>query len=235
MNQELYVRKLSRSKRKIVPALFTERQFEVLLKRLREETLTQTERNYLSNAIKRKIEAIAALRGLALEPLTARPRFGEVRRRILASYGKAGITFQGVAAEATPFSSTETVKQVLSHYERLEARIVAALPTFIAKELRNLDLLDIYAFSREQGVINFTGYIFTIVAYFADAHALPGRRRIAAFLTKWAETKDAQAVAKNPDLLKASITPEAFAKSWNVVTLNSIETYKRYFDLYGAT
>jgi len=47
----------------IIPSLFTERQLSVITKKIRGERLTQTERNYLSNSIKNKMNAVLSLTG----------------------------------------------------------------------------------------------------------------------------------------------------------------------------
>lgn len=235
MNSELYIQKLSAIKAELVPILFSERQFEVLIKRLRGDNLTQTERNYLSNAIKKKIEAIKALRGFDLENVRKTDRFSTIRNRILASYEKAGIPFHGIKSTEKPYSSTKAVKQVLANYEQLESRLVNALPVFIAKELRNLDLLEIYNFSREKGITNFAGYIFSIVFYFVNKQKIPGKQKISRLLSKWQEDKDIFTIAKNADLLKAEklISKDKFSKKWNILTLNDINSYQKYFELYA--
>ncbi|MCK5026507.1 MAG: hypothetical protein KAS15_07970 [Nanoarchaeota archaeon] len=46
---------------KLAPAIFTQRQLDVLKKKLKGEYLTQTEKNYLSNSIRMKLEALALL------------------------------------------------------------------------------------------------------------------------------------------------------------------------------
>ena len=48
-------------KGELAPAIFTERQLSVIKKKLRNETLTQTEKNYLSNSIKKKFQALNVL------------------------------------------------------------------------------------------------------------------------------------------------------------------------------
>jgi len=48
-------------KKELTPYIFTERQIEVLKKKIRNDDLTQTERNYLSNSIKKKFLALNIL------------------------------------------------------------------------------------------------------------------------------------------------------------------------------
>ena len=48
-------------KKELAPYIFTERQIEVLKKKIRNDKLTQTERNYLSNSIKKKFQALNIL------------------------------------------------------------------------------------------------------------------------------------------------------------------------------
>ena len=225
MNAELYIQKLSNIKDQVVPTLFTERQFQVLIKHLKNQQLTQTEKNYLSNAIRHKLEAIKALKGL---DLSEKERFTTIKKRIVASYKRAGITFHG-AKTSKPYSATTTVKKVLANYEKLEARFINALPVFIAKELRNLNLLDIYTFSREKGITNFTGYIFSIANHFVKNPS------ITKFLRQWQEEKDLFIIARNPDLRKAKdiITSDEFSQQWNILTLNTIDSYRKYFELYA--
>ncbi len=234
MNKQLYIGKLLAIKPKVVPSLFTERQFEVLLKRLRGEKLTQVEKNYLSNAIKEKIEAIDALKTLNLE--NARDSSEKDRQAILASYARAGIVYHGAKSGGRHLTPTETVERVLENYEQLDSRIVNALPVYIVKELQKIDLIEIDNFSRDNSIINFTGYVFSLALHFIRAHKLAGERKIINFLKRWAETKDPFTVASKPYLLAAKefIAVDELAKSWNILTLNKLESYEKYFELYGA-
>mgnify|MGYP001571230789 FL=1 len=225
----LYKTKLENLRSLIVPAIFTTRQFNVLIKKLGNEELSQTERNYLSNSIKSKLRAVSGIKHLNFYQIYFKERKKKLLNSILASYKKSGIDlfgYKGIKGKA--IAPTEVVKSVLNNYQWLDARVIDLLPVYILKNENRINFFEIYDFAVENSLVNFTGYVFDIAQkHLHDA----GFRK---FLATLEHKKDKLYIARDERYLKIAefIESDAISRKWNIITLNSEKDYEKYFELY---
>lgn len=229
MNKDLCEAKLNLVKPQIVPFLFTEKQFEVLIKRIGGRRLSQTEKNYLSKAIKSKLKAAASIKHLGLDRVYEHEKkkaFGD----IISSYKESGIDLIGYKpSKGRALSPTKIAEMILDDYQEIDERIADLLPIYLSKNKDKIDLFEIYSFVIERGIINFTGYIFEI-AYSFSRHE--GFKRLIDSLYTIKDKIDVLRDKRYKDITNL-IKQDDISRKWNFYTLNKLDHYKNYFELYG--
>ncbi len=226
----LYKRKLENLKILLIPAIFTTRQFNVLIKRLEKKQLSQTERNYLSNSIKSKLRAVSGLKHLNFLQIYFKESKKKLLSHIIASYKKSDINLFGYEnIKAKAISAAEVVKSVLNNYQEFDARIVDLLPVYILKNKDKINLFEVYDFAVENGSVNLTGYVFEIV----QKHSYS--KKFKNFLAALENRKDRLYIARDERYLKIidSIEQGDVSRKWNIITLNKEKDYEKYFELYA--
>lgn len=230
MNNGLYEAKLKVIRSLVVPSLFTDRQFNVLLKRVKGGKLSQTEKNYLSNAIKSKINAIISIKHLDLHQLYESRKSAALKDSIILSYSRSKIdliTFRPLSGKSLP--PTKVIEEVLDNYQSIDVRIADLLPVYICRNKNKIDLFEIYSFAIEKGLINFTGYIFDI-AYFFSYH-----KEFKRLIKSLERNKDKFNIIRD-DKYKNIINlikQDDLSRKWNIYTFNKLDDYRNYFELYG--
>ena len=226
MLQEMYKGKLERAKSILVPALFTEIQYRVLLKQLQRQKLTQTEKNYLSKAIKAKLIAAAQIKHINIFRQQRRKK--GIQAAIVASYLKSGIGLFGYHRKTRAMPPVAAVKAVLENIDQLDARIADLLPVYIFKNQDKINLFEIYSYAVENSLTNLTGYLFEIV----QKHQFS--RELKEFLSCLEKQKENMPVLRDQRYLQiaGSIKQDFLSRKWNIITLNTLEDYKRYFAEY---
>ena len=226
----LYEARLTAAKPALVPALFTETQFNVLLKRAQGKPLSQTERNYLSTAIKSKLKATLSINHLNLDRLYTRENSKRaLLNQIITSYAKSGITLVGAKPSGKILPANQVVEEVLDNFTEIDARIADLLPVYISKNRNNLRFFDLFSFVIEKGLVNIAGYVFSIVQELAP------HPRFSDFLKALERHKENVPFLRDRRYEKITnlITQDDISKRWNIYTLNTLEHYKDYFELYG--
>jgi len=226
----LYEARLTAAKSALVPALFTETQFSVLLKRAQGKPLSQTERNYLSTAIKSKLKATLSINHLNLDRLYTREKSKRaLLNQIITSYAKSGITLVGAKPSGKTLPANQVVEEVLDNFTEIDARIADLLPVYISKNRNNLRFFDLFSFVIEKGLVNIAGYVFSIVQELAP------HPRFSDFLKALERHKENVPFLRDRRYEKITnlITQDDISKRWNIYTLNTLEHYKDYFELYG--
>ena len=227
----LYESRLTAAKQQRVPALFTDTQFGVLLRRVQGKPLSQTERNYLSTAIKSKLRATLSINHLDLERLYIREKSKRaLLDRIISSYAKSNIDLIGTKPSGKSLPANQIVEEILANYLEIDARIADLLPIYISKNRDNLRLYDLFSFVIEKGLVNIAGYIFGIVQELAP------HPKFSDFLKALERHKENIPFLRDRryDKITSLITQDDISKRWNVYSLNTLEHYKNYFELYGA-
>ena len=227
----LYEARLTAAKPELVPALFTDTQFGVLLRRVQGKPLSQTERNYLSTAIKSKLRATLSINHLDLERLYIREKSKRaLLDRIISSYAKSNIDLIGTKPSGKSLPANQIVEEILANYLEIDARIADLLPIYISKNRDNLRLYDLFSFVIEKGLVNIAGYIFGIVQELAP------HPKFSDFLKALERHKENIPFLRDRryDKITSLITQDDISKRWNVYSLNTLEHYKNYFELYGA-
>src|SRR3989344_768668 len=225
----LYEARLTAAKSALVPALFTETQFSVLLKRAQGKPLSQTERNYLSTAIKSKLKATLSINHLNLDRLYTREKSKRaLLNQIITSYAKSGITLVGAKPSGKTLPANQVVEEVLDNFTEIDARIADLLPVYISKNRNNLRFFDLFSFVIEKGLVNIAGYVFSIVQELAP------HPRFSDFLKALERHKENVPFLRDRRYEKITnlITQDDISKRWNIYTLNTLEHYKDYFELY---
>jgi len=226
----LYEARLTAAKSALVPALFTETQFSVLLKRAQGKPLSQTERNYLSTAIKSKLKATLSINHLNLDRLYTREKSKRaLLNQIITSYAKSGITLVGAKPSGKTLPANQVIEEVLDNFTEIDARIADLLPVYISKNRNNLRFFDLFSFVIEKGLVNIAGYVFSIVQELAP------HPRFSDFLKALERHKENVPFLRDRRYEKITnlITQDDISKRWNIYTLNTLEHYKDYFELYG--
>ena len=230
MLNKLYKRKLENLRSLLVPAIFTAKQFNVLIKRLENKQLSQTERNYLSNSIKSKLRAVSGIKHLNfLQAYAFRENKEKLLGSITASYRKSGIDLFGYVLNGKTIAANDVIKAVLNNYQDFDSRIVDLLPVYIFKNKDKINLFEIYDFAVENGLVNFTGYVFDI----AQKHSY--QKEFKKFLAALEDNKDKFYIARDDrywDIIDF-IELDATSRKWNIVTLNKEKDYEKYFELYA--
>lgn len=231
MNKALCEAKLNMIKPQIVPSLFTDKQFDVLIKRIEEKQLSQTEKNYLSRAIKSKLRAAAAIKHIGIDDIY---RHEENKKRafddIISSYKKSGIDLIGYKpSKGRNIPPTKIVEMIIDDYQEIDERTADLLPVYLSKNKEKIDLFEIYSFAIERGIINFTGYIFEI------AHSLSHHEGFKKLIDSLDKIKDKINILRDRRYKKIInlIKQDDISRKWNIYTLNSLDHYKDYFELYG--
>ncbi|HIH42231.1 TPA: hypothetical protein HA246_01165 [Candidatus Woesearchaeota archaeon] len=230
MSQNQSSKKLKSLRIALVPAIFSDRQFNVLIKKLNSERLTQVERNYLSNAIKAKIKAIELVKHTNVKEIYARRKDEFKIETVIACYKKAGIDLVGYKTiKAKAITPREAVTKIIYNHLQIEARIVDLLPVFILKNLDKINLFEVYDFAVENSLANFTGYVFNI------AYAYSGNENIKRLLAALDKRKDNLPVFRDEryETMQELIKQDDVCRRWNIYTLNSTEDYKKYIELYS--
>lgn len=231
MNTYFNLKKLENMKAAIVPALFAERQFDTLLKRLGNKKLSQVEKNYMSNSIKRKVRAINLVKHLGLSGLYGIKKEKAILHSIIASYQRAGIEMLGYGPEsARPLAPAQVVEEVIENSHALGARIVDLLPVYMLKNLDKLNLFEIYSFAVEKCAVNFTGYLLNILYIHIP------QKRIKELLTALEKKKDRIPFARDAayEGAYAIIPADKLSRKWNIITLNKADNYGHYFKQYAG-
>mgnify|MGYP001560737334 CR=1 FL=1 len=226
----IYKRKLEDLMLLLVPAIFTSKQFNVLIKRLENKKLSQTERNYLSNSIKSKLKAILEIKHLNFFQIYFRKNKKKILNSVVYSYLKSGINLFGYEnIKGKAISATEAVKSVLNNYQELDARIVDLLPVYVLKNKGKINLFEIYDFAVENSLVNFTGYVFGIVQKHSYCKEFKN------FLAALENRKDGFYIARDERYLKIIdfIEQDDISRKWNIITLNKEKDYGKYFELYA--
>ena len=233
MNKDVAQAKLNMIKPNIVPSLFTEKQFEVLVKRVEGRRLSQTERNYLSKAIKSKLKAAASIKHIGLDRVYEHEgNKKEISESIISGYRKSGIDLIGYKpSKGRNPLPTRVVEMIIDDYQEIDERIADLLPVYISKNKEKIDLFEIYSFAIEKGVINFTGYVFEI-AYLFSHHE--GFKRLTDALNKIKDKIDILRDKRYKDIINL-IEQDNISRKWNIYTLNNLDHYRDYFELYGET
>lgn len=231
MNKDLYESKLNMIKPSIVPSLFTETQFGVLAKRVGGRRLSQTERNYLSKAIKSKLKAAASIKHLGLDRVYGHEENKkEIFDNIISSYKKSGIDLIGYkSSKGRNIPPTKVVELIIDDYQEIDERIADLLPIYLFKNKERIDLFEIYSFAIEKGITNFTGYIFDIAYFFSHYE---GFKKLADALNKVKDKIDILRDKRYKDAI-GLIKQDDISRKWNIYTLNNLDHYRNYFELYG--
>ncbi len=231
MNKSLYETKLKRIKSLIVPSLFTDRQFGVLIKRLENKKLSQTEKNYLSNAIKDKIKAVVLLSHINLKNLYEHKETKkELLDLIISCYKKSDMELIGYKlSKEKVIPPTEIIKKIFENYQEIDTRIADLLPVYILNNRDKIDLFEIHQFAIDNGIINFVGYIFDIVQNYSPS------REFKEFIKSLEKNKDNIRILRDKRYKKIFnlIEQDDISRKWNIYTLNKLDDYRNYFELYG--
>jgi hypothetical protein len=231
MNVDIQLQKLEELKDTLVPSLFTARQLNVLIKRLKQKKLTQPEKNYLSNAIKAKIKAINAIKHININELYSKRRnINKINKIILVSYQKSGLELIGSKKQKRKsLSATDVVKSVISNYENLDSRLLSLLPVYITKNITKINLYEIFHFAIENNLTNIVGYLLDIVYNFYKNSEI--KRFLDSLKNKKNNTNTyLDARYKNAEHL---IIQDKISRRWNIYTLNTINDYRIYFEEYN--
>lgn len=225
-----YTRKLEHLRLLAVPAIFTTKQFDVLVKKFENKKLSQTERNYLSNSIKSKIKGVLALKHLNLFQIYLKENKKKLILSIIASYRGYGINLFGYEnLEGKQIAPTELVKAVLNNYQDVDTRIADLLPVYISKNKNKINLFEIYDFAVENSLVNLTGYIFEIVQKHSFCNEFKN------FLAALENRKDNSYTVRDKRYESAIdlIEQDNISRKWKFITLNKFRDYKAYFRIYA--